>query len=82
MTSLTAAVLKSGKSDLSHHRTGSRPAAIYSGLDGINMTLTDVWNRTFLFSSFSIFGSLILTEAPLVSVHSWLRILLFCGDSM
>ena len=42
ITSLTAAVLKSGKSDFSHHRTGSSPAAMYSGREGINITLTDV----------------------------------------
>lgn len=57
MTSLTAEVLNRGKSDFSHHNTDSNPAAMYSGREGINITLTDVWKRTDLRDFLFMFGS-------------------------
>ena len=57
MTSLTAALLKSGKSDFSHHSTDNNPAAMYSGREGMSTTLTDVWKRTDRRDFLFIFGS-------------------------
>ena len=57
MTSLTAEVLKTGKSDFSHHNTDSNPAAMYSGREGMSTTLTDVWKRTDRGGFLFIFGS-------------------------
>ena len=81
MTSLTAEVLNRGKSDFSHHNTDSNPAAMYSGREGINITLTDVWKRTdlrdFLFI-FASFGGL----ARVIVQNSWPIIELFCSGSI
>ena len=81
MTSLTAEVLKSGKSDFSHHSTDSNPAAMYSGREGMSTTLTDVWKRTDRGGFLFIFGS--FGGLTRVIVHkSWPIIELLCSGSM
>ena len=81
MTSLTAALLKSGKSDFSHHSTDSNPAAMYSGREGMSTTLTDVWKRTDrggLLLIFGSFGGL----ARVIVQNNWPIIELFCAGSV